>query len=74
VNGVIADRQVDRYKVLLVKRHSNCQIAATGRSPNGLRLSYGALKKEQSFLCIRAPPASGACQPANSKRVLNVAD
>ncbi len=34
--------------------------AARGEPPNGSRLSCGALKKD-SFLNLRAPPASSAC-------------
>jgi len=37
------------------------QAFKNGRAlPNGVRLSCGALKKD-SFLNLRAPPASGAC-------------
>ena len=39
------------------RRHS--EIWALGVLPNGARLSCGALKKD-SFLNVRAPPASSA--------------
>jgi hypothetical protein len=35
-----------------------------GRPPHGARLSCGVLKKKKSFLNLRAPSASGACQAA----------